>query len=72
MDSNEETWNKLFNELNSYDISPDLLNEADPIQLKELFLDYFDDYCKVSYLEDIKESDLYLINKWKFFFFHNV
>ncbi len=72
MDSNEEAWNKLFKELNAYDISSDLINEADPIQLKELFLDYFDDYCKVSYLEDIKENDLYLINKWKFIFFHNV
>lgn len=31
---------------------------------------FFDDYCKVSYLEDIKENDVYLINKWKLVFFH--
>lgn len=38
--------------------------------MEGLFLKFFDDYCKVSYLEDIKENDVYLINKWKLVFFH--
>lgn len=31
---------------------------------------FFDDYWKLSYLEDIKENDVYLLNKWKLVFFH--
>ena len=72
MEPTEDSWNKLFNDLESYEISEELQKEEKPIQLEELFLDYFNDYCKISYLEDIKESDLYLINKWKLIFLHNV
>ena len=73
MNSKEEEWNKLFKDLDSdekFEISSK--EEEKPIELKELFLDYFQDYCKISYLEDIKENEVYLINKWKCIFFHCV
>ena len=72
MNEYEDSWNKLFHDLNTYDIAEDLQKPENPFELKELFLDYFNDYCKISYLEDIKENDLYLINKWKLIFFHCV
>ena len=33
---------------------------------------YFTDYCEIKYLEDIKESEYYLIKKWKNIFYHCV
>ena len=73
MNSEEDIWNKLLKDLDSDDIFENLNKEEEkPIELKELFLDYFQDYCKISYLEDIKENEIYLINKWKCIYFHCV
>ena len=73
MNSKEDTWNKLFKDLDSDEMLEIASKEEEkPIELKELFLDYFQDYCKISYLEDIKENEVYLINKWKCIYFHCV
>ena len=49
-----------------------LKNKDENYELDNTFKLYIDDYCEVGYLEDIKENDMYLINKWKLIFFHCV
>ena len=72
--SNEEenTWNDIFNELDDLDSAIGLDEEQKPFELNEEFEKYFYDYCKIKYLEDIKEEDYYLVNKWKLIFYHCV
>ena len=74
MDKEEKEWNELIKEIDFEDatfLSEDL-NLEEKIELNESFTTYFNDYCKISYLNDIKEKHLYLLNKWKFIFFQCV
>ena len=69
----ENKWKILLDDINSNDISkenkePENLN----LNLSGLLLNYFNDYCNISYLEDIKQNDVYLINKWKLLFYHSI
>ena len=61
------SWEELFEclELESNEID----QTEETISYNDNFLKYFTDYMNISYLEDIKESDLYLINKWKRIFY---
>ena len=65
----ENSWKILLEDIISEDI-PQVEKQSYFLNLESLFLEYFDDYCKVSYLEDIKENEVCLINKWKLIFFH--
>ena len=69
IEEKENSWDILLEDISSEDIPKD---EKQPyfLNLEGLFLKYFTDYCNISYLEDIKENDVYLINKWKLIFFH--
>ncbi len=61
------SWEELFEclELESNDLD----QSEEIISYSENFLNYFNDYMNISYLEEIKESDLYLLNKWKRIFY---
>ena len=61
------SWEELFEflELESNEIE----QTEETISYNDNFFKYFTDYMNISYLEEIKESDLYLINKWKRIFF---
>ena len=74
MDDEEKEWNELMKGIDFEDVTilPEDKKLEEKIELNESFTNYFNDYCKISYLNDIKESHLYLLNKWKFIFFHCV
>ena len=74
MDTKEKEWIELLEEIDFTDsnISPDYKNLEEKIELNESFTTYFNDYCQISYLNDIKENQIYLLNKWKLIFFHCV
>ena len=74
MDTIEKEWIELLEEIDFTDsnISPDYKNLEEKIELNESFTTYFNDYCQISYLNDIKENQIYLLNKWKLIFFHCV
>ena len=67
--NSEEEWIELFEKLEANDMKNEEKSEK-KIELFDNFTEYFDDYCKISYLEDLKEENVYLINKWKFLFYH--
>ena len=73
----ETNWNDIFNFINQDDLDDEIpidnnfdknLEEIVLSQLDSSFEKYFNDYCTISYLEDIKDKDVYLINKWKYIF----
>ena len=71
MDTKEKEWEELFKgiDFNESNILQEDKNLDENLELAQSFSIYFNDYCKISYLNDIKESHLYLLNKWKFIFF---
>lgn len=74
MDTKEKEWEELFKGIDFDDSNmlPEDKELDEKIELNESFTIYFNDYCKISYLNDIKENHLYLFNKWKCIFFHCV
>ena len=74
METKEKGLIELIEEIDLNDsvISPEDKKLEEKIELNESFTTYFNDYCKISYLNDIKENHLYLLNKWKLIFFHCV
>ena len=71
MDTKEKEWEELFKgiDFKESNILQEDKNLDENLELAQSFSIYFNDYCKISYLNDIKESHLYLLNKWKFIFF---
>lgn len=73
----ENNWNDIFNYINQDDLDDEIpidnnfdknLEEIALGELDSSFEKYFNDYCAISYLEDIKDIDVYLLNKWQFIF----
>ena len=56
--------------MDSSEVIKQFKKELELVDLDKQFYKYFEDYCKISYLKDIKNEDLYIINKWKFIFYH--
>ena len=71
----EEEWNKILDNFDKLDIPEEEKKQIEPFDLVNVYTDfgkYFTDYCEIKYLEDIKESEYYLIKKWKNIFYHCV
>ena len=71
----EETWNKILDYLDTLDIHEGEYKQLEPFDLENAYPDfgkYFTDYCNIKYLEDIKESEYYLIKKWEMIFYQSI
>ena len=71
----EEEWNKILDNFDKLDIPEAENKQLEPFDLENVYTDfgkYFTDYCKIKYLEDIKESEYYLIKKCERIFYHCV
>ena len=71
----EEAWNKILDYLDTLDIHEGEYKQLEPFDLENAYPDfgkYFTDYCNIKYLEDIKESEYYLIKKWEMIFYQSI
>ena len=72
LNEKEQTEQSQSQEKDSPEVRKKFEKELELIDVDKQFYKYFDDYCKISYLQDIKNEDVYLINRWKFIFYHCV